>query len=126
MGSEKVKLMSKEGDEFEIKKDAAFLSFVIEDVFDKADPNDNEPTRLQVTSADLRQIVKWLEYHHENEETAENLKTMTPGAHSISVWDKEFFDSFQSKDEVFSLFEAGKGHCWFFIVWNDWKYKKNF
>ena len=101
----KIKLLSNEGDTFELDIEVAKKSEVIKEMLENCDDSSEEVPLSTISTYQLRKVVQWLE-QHKNDAVLDRLKGEEKDYNSdnISEWDKNFFSL--SQEEVFDLILA--------------------
>ena len=101
----KIKLLSNEGDTFELDIEVAKKSEVIKEMLENCDDSSEEVPLSTISTYQLRKVVQWLE-QHKNDAVLDRLmgEEKDYNSDNISEWDINFFSL--SQVEVFDLILA--------------------
>jgi len=98
----KIKLLSNEGDAFELDIEVAKKSEVIKDMLENCDDSGEDVPLPTISTNQLKKVVQWLE-QHKNDVVLDRLKGEDKDYNSDNIpeWDKNFFSLNQV--EIFDL-----------------------
>lgn len=90
MPSNLIKLMSADGETFEVDREAISASSTIKNMLEMIDI-DEEPLPIQnVSSGILRRVITWANYHKNDKVEVEKEETRDKRSDDIGAWDVEF------------------------------------
>ena len=112
-GSDKVVLVSKEGDKFNVKKELALMSVLVKTMIDDDDNMDVDDDEVQevplinVSSSDLMTVLEFCKYHSENGPMPEIEKPLTDTdlKKVVSEWDGTFIQALD-QEKLFAIILA--------------------
>eukprot|EP00090_Calanus_glacialis_P032823 TRINITY_DN54360_c0_g1_i1.p1 TRINITY_DN54360_c0_g1~~TRINITY_DN54360_c0_g1_i1.p1 ORF type:complete len:163 (+),score=71.73 TRINITY_DN54360_c0_g1_i1:38-526(+) len=101
----KIKLLSNEGEGFELDTEVAKKSEVIKEMLENCDDSSEDVPLPTISSDQLRKVVQWLEQHR-GDVVMDRLKGEDRDYNSDNIpeWDKKFFNL--SQVELFDLILA--------------------
>ena len=97
-----IKLISNEGEEFEVEVAVAKKSEVIKEMLENCDDSGENVPLPSVNSDQLRKVVQWLKHHRDDPLRSVDEKDYN--CDNIPEWDKSFFNI--SQEELFDLILA--------------------
>eukprot|EP00092_Neocalanus_flemingeri_P024049 GFUD01026085.1.p1 GENE.GFUD01026085.1~~GFUD01026085.1.p1 ORF type:complete len:162 (+),score=62.91 GFUD01026085.1:81-566(+) len=98
-----IKLVSNEGDLFELDVEVAKKSEVIREMLENCDDTGEDVPLPTISSDQLKKVVEWLEQHRGDLDRLEGVEK-DYNSDNIPEWDKKFFDL--SQVELFDLILA--------------------
>ena len=96
-----IKLLSSDGEEFEVDVEIAKCSTIIEDMLMVCNDDESVP-RVNVTSVIFRKIIEWATHHKDDLPSTTDDEKRTD---NISTWDANFLQAF-NQETLFELMLA--------------------
>uniref|UniRef100_A0A6G1SE86 S-phase kinase-associated protein 1 n=1 Tax=Aceria tosichella TaxID=561515 RepID=A0A6G1SE86_9ACAR len=89
----KIKLLSQDGEVFEVERDVIAASTTIKNMMDQIEvgAEDDEPIPLQnVTGAILKRVIQWAQYHRADKNENNDDDQKEKRSDDINSWDSDF------------------------------------
>ena len=102
-GGGRIKMVSNEGDSFELDIEVAKKSEVIREMLENCDESGEDVPLPTISSLQLKKVIEWLEHHRGDVARVEG-EEKDYNSDNIPEWDKKFFN--MSHPELFDLILA--------------------